>query len=175
MKFSYSKPFPKHMLDLLAKIWLFYILLSMGVVYGLTYLLQKYIEITKSRTEISQVQGRIYSHESHYVQERIEHTRQALKSAQSKASHITSTKDSIRGILEIIPDSITINSITIDYSSLVLKGVVPSKEVFKRTIQQRLNSIFENSNVKFYPLSNGWFSFVSINSSVLPYIEKASD
>ncbi|BEG56955.1 Membrane protein [Helicobacter sp. NHP21005] len=175
MKFSYSKPFPKHMFGLLTKIWLFYILLSMGVVYGLTYFLQKYIEITKNRAEVSQVQGYIYSYENRRLEERIERTKQTLKSMRSKAAYTINTKDSIKGILEMIPDSITIDSITIDYSSLVLKGVVPSKENFKQTIQQRLDSIFENSHVVFTPLGNGWFSFVSTNSSVLPFIEKADN
>ncbi|BCZ17380.1 Membrane protein [Helicobacter sp. NHP19-003] len=175
MKFSYSKPFPKHILGPLAKVWIFYILLSVVIVWGLTRFLQKYIEITKNQTEISQVQGHIYSHENRRLEERIERTKQTLKSMRGKATYTVNVKDSIKGVLEMIPDSITIESITIDYSSLVLKGVVPSKEDFKNTIQQRLDSIFENSHVVFTPLNNGWYSFISTNSSVLPFIEKASN
>ncbi|CRF45377.1 hypothetical protein [Helicobacter heilmannii] len=175
MKLSYSNPFPKHTLSLLAKVWLMYIFLAVGAVYGVAYFLQVYIAITKNRAEISQVQGHIYSYEAKRIEKRIEHTKQILTDMRSKAVYTLNVRDSIKGVLEMIPDSITIKSITIDYSSLVLQGIVPSKENFKSTIQQRLNSIFENSHVEFTRLSNGWYSFISINSSVLPFIEKAHD
>ncbi|CRF41385.1 hypothetical protein [Helicobacter ailurogastricus] len=175
MKLSYSKPFPKHVLGLLTKIWIFYILLSVGVVYGLTYFLQEYIKVTQTHARISQVQADIYNHEADRIKESIERTKKTIQTLQSRATYAVNAKDSIQGVLEIIPDSITISSITIDYSRLVFQGVVPSKEIFKNTIQQRLDSIFENSHVEFTPLGNGWYKFISTNSSDLPFIEKATN
>ncbi|WP_240333295.1 hypothetical protein [Helicobacter suis] len=175
MKFSYRDPIDKRMVSSLTKVWIFYITLSVLAIYGTTYALQKYTWLVARNVEILKVQSGIYSHETLRLREDINKTMHTLQGVQDKSNYIINIKESIRGVLEMIPDDITIQSITIDYSSLTLKGVVPSKQSFELTIQQRLDSIFENSHVEFYPLSNGWFSFVSINSSVLPFIAKKAD
>ncbi|BCD50011.1 hypothetical protein [Helicobacter suis] len=172
MKLSYRNPVVKRMVSSLTKIWIFYIVLSMLAIYATAYALQKYTWLVARNVEILKVQSSIYNHETLRLKKDITNTMQTLQGVQDKSNYIVNIKESIKGVLEMIPDSITIQSITIDYSSLTLKGIVPSKQSFELTIQQRLDSIFENSHVEFYPLSNGWFSFVSINSSVLPFIAK---
>jgi len=74
-------------------------------------------------------------------------------------------KDSIKNLFALIPDSIHLTQAKIGKKSLKLYGYTPSKEVYNNLLLPPLKSIFINSTVSFYPIGNGWFRFVSINSS----------
>ncbi|WP_104628445.1 hypothetical protein [Helicobacter bizzozeronii] len=176
MKFSYSKPTPKHMVDLLTKVWVFYMCLSLCLIWGLAYFLRHYTKATNRATDVYQIEGNIYNHRDKRLKQEILQVAQAVQSIKDKSAYTTNIKESVKGILSIIPDVITIQSITIDYSSLTtIKGIVPSKDTFKATLQQRLDAIFENSHTEFTPLKNGGLRFVSTNSSVLPFIDQKGD
>lgn len=175
MKLSYSKPTSKHMVDLLTKIWVFYTLLSLGLVWGLSRFLWHHSLLTSHTSDVYQIEGSIYNHRNGRLKEEMLHVMQTIQGVKSRSAYTINIKESIRGVLSIIPDAITIQSITIDYASLTIKGVVPSKDTFKSTLQQRLDAIFENRHTEFTPLNNGWYRFVSTNSSLLPFIEQKGD
>ncbi|WP_120944111.1 MULTISPECIES: hypothetical protein [Helicobacter] len=172
MRYSYSKPHAKHMVSPHTKVWVFYMVLAVGLSVWMAHFLNQESRVANHRSEIAQVESNIYGHESQRVRSKHKQLEKRVQEVDHKKVYILNVRDSIKGILEIIPDSITIQSITIDYSSLTIKGIVPSKEVFQLSLQQRLNSIFENSQVSFYPMGNGSFRFVSNNSSVIPFIDK---
>ncbi|WP_121021049.1 hypothetical protein [Helicobacter vulpis] len=171
-RYSYSKPHTKHMVSPHTKVWVFYMILAVALSAWMAHFLNQEARAAGHRSEIAQVESNIYGHESERVRGKHKELERRVREVDHKKIYILNIKDSIKGILEIIPNSITIQSITIDYSSLVIKGIVPSKEVFQLSLQQRLNSIFENSQVTFYPMGNGWFRFVSHNSSTVPFIDK---
>ncbi|WP_235605098.1 hypothetical protein [Campylobacter fetus] len=62
-----------------------------------------------------------------------------------------------------MPDAITLNDVYIDTNSLIVKGLTPTKDVYKLLLEAPLKSIFNSSSTTFYQLENGWFNFVSIN------------
>ncbi len=163
------------MVDLLTKVWVFYMCLSLCLIWGLAYFLRHYTKATNRATDVYQIEGNIYNHRDKRLKQEILQVAQAVQSIKDKSAYTTNIKESVKGILSIIPDVITIQSITIDYSSLTIKGIVPSKDTFKATLQQRLDAIFENSHTEFTPLKNGWLRFVSTNSSVLPFIDQKGD
>ncbi|WP_104751198.1 hypothetical protein [Helicobacter salomonis] len=175
MRFSYSKPHGKHMVRPHTKIWVFYMLLAVGLSVLMARFLDREIVASSHQSEITLIESSIYGHVSERLKDRRKEIEKKVEETAHRAVYTTNIRDAIKGILEIIPDSITIQSITIDYSSLVVKGVVPSKEAFQLSLQQRLNSIFENSQVAFYPMGNGWLRFVSHNSSTMPFIDKGNE
>lgn len=71
--------------------------------------------------------------------------------------------ESIKNLFELIPDQITVEMIKMDSKRLEIRGITPSKDVYEFLLAAPLKSIFSNSKVSFYRLSNGWYNFVSIN------------
>ena len=62
--------------------------------------------------------------------------------------------------------SIRLESMNMNKNSLDIRGVTPTKEMFLLLVQTPLKSTFDTNSVNFYPLSNGWYKFVSINKIV---------
>ncbi|WP_104750477.1 hypothetical protein [Helicobacter cynogastricus] len=174
MRYSYSKPGTKRMVSLHTKVWVFYMVLAICLSAWAGHFLEQNTESSNQESAIAQMQNSIYGHEIDRLKIRQETIKKQLQDVAYRVVYNANIKSAIKGILQIIPDSITIQSITIDYSSLVIKGVVSSKEAFQLSLQQRLNSIFENNQVTFYPISNGW-RFVSSSSSSTSFIEKRGD
>ncbi|MFC3847062.1 hypothetical protein ACFOPX_00730 [Helicobacter baculiformis] len=171
-RYSYSKPSTKYMVSLHTKVWIFYMLLAVGLSAWMGYFLEQRTFISAQQSKIFQVESSIYGRETNILKAKHQEINKKLKEMAHRAIYTIDIENAIKGVLEIIPDFITIHSITIDYSSLTIKGIVPSKEAFQMSLQQRLNSIFENSQVVFYPMGNGWFKFISKNSSTTPFIDK---
>ena len=75
----------------------------------------------------------------------------------------TILKKSLQNLFELVPNSITIDEIRFDRTSLIIKGVTPSKDVFNQLLASPLKSLFTTSHTSFFRTDNGWFSFVSTN------------
>lgn len=73
----------------------------------------------------------------------------------------------INNLFELIPEQITINTISLDHDTLTLKGITPSKELYIFLLEAPLKAIFSESKVDFFVLPSGWYNFVSV-SKVIP-------
>ena len=74
-------------------------------------------------------------------------------------------KQSMKNLFDLVPLSITLKEISMDKSSLVLKGMTPSKDTYNMLLAAPLKSIFNTSNTSFYQLPNGWLNFISTNKT----------
>ncbi|AZV45960.1 hypothetical protein C3L23_01345 [Nautilia sp. PV-1] len=72
-------------------------------------------------------------------------------------------KDSIKNLLDLIPDPITLNSIYFDKNKLIIYGITPTKDIYNMLMLPPLESIFTETKTYFYQMSNGWYKFKSEN------------
>lgn len=72
-------------------------------------------------------------------------------------------KESIHNLFDLVPEKITLSQALLKEDELVLYGITPSKEVYEFLLQAPLRSIFHRSYTSYYPMPNGWYSFVSKN------------
>ncbi len=165
MRFSYIEPRAKYLISKLSKIWIFYIFLSLLLVGGLVGFMHHAINNTQNDASSLTIQERLYRHEISRLQVKTDETLKLIKEAKKRLNYNDDVRDVLQGLLNIVPDSITINSIEIDQQSVVISGKAPSKEAFYFLLQNKLNPMFDYSSVEFFPLSDGWFNFVSSNSS----------
>ncbi len=165
MRFSYIEPRAKYLISKLSKIWVFYIFLSFVVIGGLVWFMHNAIKNTQNNASDLTIQERIYRHEISRLQVKTDETLKLIKEAKKRLNYNDDIRDVLQGLLNIVPDLITINSIEIDQQSVVVSGKTPSKEAFYFLFQNKLNPIFDYSRAEFFPLSDGWFNFVSTNFS----------
>lgn len=72
----------------------------------------------------------------------------------------------IENLFGLIPDQITINSISLTNSELTIKGITPSKELYIFLLESPLRAIFTESKVDFFVLPSGWYNFVSVSKII---------
>lgn len=75
----------------------------------------------------------------------------------------TVLKESIHNLFDLVPEKITLSQALLKENELELYGVTPSKEVYEFLLLAPLRSIFHRSYTSYYPMPNGWYSFVSKN------------
>lgn len=75
----------------------------------------------------------------------------------------TVLKESIKNLFDLVPERITLSQAQLEKNALILYGVTPNKEIYEFMLQAPLRSIFHRTYSSFYPLDNGWYSFVSTN------------
>jgi len=72
-------------------------------------------------------------------------------------------KQSIKNLLDLIPDPITLNACKLDKNRLILYGITPSKDIYNLLMLPPLESIFTDAKTSFYQMPNGWYKFKSEN------------
>jgi hypothetical protein len=72
--------------------------------------------------------------------------------------------NSIKNILNLVPDKITLSKIEMDKKQLTIYGDTPSKDTYNLLMLAPLRSIFDQSFTSFFLQENGWYKFVSYNS-----------
>jgi hypothetical protein len=73
-------------------------------------------------------------------------------------------KDSIKNLFDLVPDKITLESARMSEKKLILKGITPTKEVYKYLLLAPLESIFHHTYTSYYQQENGWFMFESTST-----------
>ncbi len=163
MLYSYIKPRSKSVLSPELKLMLIFFGVAWVMLFG-TYgfLLLKSYTYDKSLNYISkqkvELNTSIYTMNSQI---------ELISKMQNEATEVFTQneimKNSIKNLFDLIPNRITLSKAILNEKSLVLYGVTPNKEVYEFMLHAPLRSIFSESYSSFYPLENGWYSFVSTN------------
>jgi len=163
MKYSYIKPRKKSFftpeLKLLSGFFSITLLMLFSM-YG--FLLLKNYVFTKdlASTQISNMK----LHDSlENIKAQILYIEKEKVLAQGIQTENAVLKDSITNLFDLVPERITLSEAILDEKSLLLKGITPNKDVYNFMLQAPLRSIFHQTYSSFYPLKNGWLSFVSTN------------
>ena len=72
-------------------------------------------------------------------------------------------KDSIKNLLDLIPDPITLSSISFDKDKLIIYGITPTQDIYNMLMLPPLESIFTQTKTYFYQMKSGWYKFKSEN------------
>jgi len=104
------------------------------------------------------------------MQNQIQHIDAQHLLAQKIYTQNSVLKDSISNLFDLVPERITLSEAQLLKNGLILYGTTPNKDVYNFMLQAPLRSIFHKTYTSFYPLSNGWYNFVSTN-----YMDKEED
>jgi hypothetical protein len=72
-------------------------------------------------------------------------------------------QESVKNLLDLVPDRITLSKAELLHNALILHGITPTKDLYQFMLHAPLRSIFNRTYSSFYPMQNGWYSFVSTN------------
>lgn len=163
MKYSFSSPQPKSIISNISKIWVFYIALSVAIIYINGIYLN--IKIAAFNANKNELETQISVGEKNIDVENLNSARLEYEINLDSLNKLYSdeVKIAISKILDIIPDQITISHLILEEKKLILKGITPSRETYAFLLQAPLKSIFTTSRVDYFQLENGWYNFTSIN------------
>lgn len=163
MSLSFIKPEQRPLFSLFSKIWIILIstLLILLIVINLFIKYKNYS--IKNHTQELIINQQKLSQEISELDEITEILTNQVDIAKGiNASNII-LKQSIHNLFDLVPDSITLEEVLMDRTSLIIRGVTPTKDVFNQLLSSPLKSIFNTSNTSFYQIKNGWYGFVSTN------------
>ncbi len=163
MSYSFIKPKLKPIFSIFSKIWIAAILIvTFSLVCADLFIKFETYSLKKQNDEKQIRYDKIFAQISNLKSEM-----KTLMVQRDAALDIYSSnnilKKSLHNLFDLVPDAITLNDVYIDTNSLIVKGLTPTKDVYKLLLEAPLKSIFNSSSATFYQLENGWFNFVSIN------------
>ncbi len=164
MKYSFTPPLQKSIISHLTKIWIFYILLSLGIIYGYGVYLQ--LQMTTIKAHATQSGGNITQHDA-FINATSENVRLLQYEIDLDSTNRTYNNDvnlALTKLFDIIPDQITVNYILLEETKLTIKGITPTREVYAFLMEAPLKATFTQTRADFFALPNGWFNFTSIST-----------
>lgn len=161
--YSFIKPRVKKMLttELLMVFSFFGITFFMiFATYGFLYL-----KTTQYKESMLEYDKKVISlkNEAAIMQNKIAYIEQEVSQAEQVYTKNSVLKESIKNLFDLIPERIVLSKVQMGENSLVLYGVTPSKDVYEFMLHAPLRSIFHRTYSDFYPISGGWYRFVSTN------------
>lgn len=163
MKLSFISPNRKFFLSSIAQSWVACFIASILVVVMIWFLLDWQIERFLQYSK--QIQQQIKQEQSHQdiLNQNLSFLQLQIQKIQEAQQQNISLTNAIQNLFELIPEQITINSISLTSQSLIIKGITPSKELYTFLLDPSLKAIFSQSRVNFFILPSGWHNFVSVN------------
>lgn len=165
MTYSFTKPKIKPALSLFARIWTGFYVLAGAIILALyVYILSSYL-FANAALERGKKTAATMSAQS----EQNDAAYELLSTRLELALRLNDENEKIKLVIKNIFDfvlnsgSIKLEALMMDKDFLELRGITPTQEAFILLVQTPLKSIFDESNVSFYPLENGWFRFVNVN------------
>lgn len=163
MSFSFIKPQRRPVLSMFSKLWM--VLIS---VVFLILLAVNFIMVYKNHAMVQNIQILATQQENLSTQTaQVEELEAKLKVQIAAATDLYTSnailKKSLQNLFDLVPNSITVEEVVMEKSSLVIRGITPSKDVFNQLLASPLRSIFTTSNTSFFRTDNGWFGFISTN------------
>jgi len=162
--YSFTKPVKKPYFKEDTKLWLIFIFIStfLYVTFALFLLLKAYF-YSKNANELAKkeivLKEKIINLQKE--KENILHQKELYENIIIKNSVI---KDSLKNLLDLIPDPITLEKFLFSKNRLIIYGITPTKDVYNLLMLPPLESIFQNTKTEFIQLPNGWYQFKSINT-----------
>lgn len=163
MRYSFTSPLPKSLISQLTKIWIFYIVLSVGIVYLTGIYLSIERDTLKNNTQLTESSINAQDEQIIKIKTDINRLEYELNLDNINKFYNDELREALIKLFGLIPDQITITQINLEEKKLTLKGITPTREVYSFLLQAPLKSIFTTSSVNFFPLPNGWYNFTSIS------------
>lgn len=163
MTYSLLKPRKKPIFSLFSKIWIgFIVFVFSALVCVNSYIQYKNLGLLEDLEKINSQYASVVSN-IHKTNDKITILTTQKNLANSIYASNLLLKQSIKNLFDLVPDSITLSEVYSDKSTLIIKGVTPTKDVFNLLLGAPLKSIFSSSNTTFHQKQNGWLNFISTN------------
>ncbi len=163
MSYSFIKPKLKPLLSPFSKLWITFILATLGLMVMLNIsivtktAMMKY-DIKSLKMQAQQTNKKINKTNYHLT---------VIAKEKGVAEEIFASneilKDSMKNLFDLVPDQITLSKVYMQKNSLIIYGSTPTKEAYNFLLGSPLRSIFNTSQVSFYLTQSGWYNFVSTN------------
>jgi len=161
--YSFTKPKQKSLFKEDTKLWVIFYFISvfLFISFSLFLLIKAYLynkdtkELEKQTTYLKEQITTLNSQKKLITLQKT-----LYENIQIKNSVI---KTSIKNLLDLIPDPITLDKFLLSKNQLIIYGITPTKDVYNMLMLPPLQSIFESTTTYFYTLPNGWYKFKSIN------------
>ncbi len=163
IRYSFTTARPKSIISKLSKIWVFYTILSVAIIYiGGSYLK---IETSIFQSNIHIIEDNMDTQDAKIsvINTNTEQLKHEINIDKINKNYNYELQNALNKLFDLIPDQITITQILLEENKLILKGITPTREIYSFLLQAPLKSIFTTSRVDFFPLPNGWFNFTSIS------------
>lgn len=163
VRYSFTTPQPKYIISKLTKIWIFYMIVSVIIVYFGGIYLKIEVNMLDNNIQIVENNMNIQDKKIALINKNIERLKYEVNLDNINKNYNNEVQQSLLNLFALIPDQITITHIKLEEEKLTLKGITPTRELYSFLLQAPLRSIFTTSRVDFFPLPNGWFNFTSIS------------
>lgn len=163
VRYSFTTPQPKYIVSKLTKIWIFYVIVSVIIVYFGGIYLKIEVNMLNNNVQIVENNMNIQDKKIALINKNIERLKYEANLDNINKNYNNEVQQSLLNLFALIPDQITITQIKLEEEKLTLKGITPTRELYSFLLQAPLRSIFTTSRVDFFPLPNGWFNFTSIS------------
>ncbi|MDL0088131.1 hypothetical protein [Campylobacter gastrosuis] len=163
MSLSLIKPEPRPIFSIFSKIWLILIAFLIIILTAINlFIIYKNYSLKNQTQELATTQISL-GEETAKIDEISEILGKQIEIASGINASNAILKQSLHNLFDLVPDSITLEEVLMDRTSLIIRGVTPTKDVFNQLLASPLKSIFNTSNNSFYQIKNGWYGFVSTN------------
>lgn len=166
MHYSFINPLRKPIFSPITKSWIFCFIIS-GTILACIYLLlnfqtQAFVNQSNKIDQEITKQGEIKNN----LTNQLNYLNTQLDEIKTIQAENTALIGAIENLFGLIPDQITIHTISLTDTELTIKGITPSKELYIFLLESPLQAIFTESKVDFFVLPSGWYNFVSVSKII---------
>lgn len=142
MTFSFISPNKKTFISSIMQSWIACFIASFFLV-GMIWLLLDW-QTTRFLKRSQEIQTQNTGNQSYQsdLQQKLLLLQSRIKKVQEIQQQNASLINAIQNLFELIPEQITINSISLTNESLVIKGITPSRELYTFLLDPSLKAVF---------------------------------
>lgn len=161
--YSY-KPFKhKNVLFPDTKIWIGFFLFSVFLLIVFNALIQQKINESYILMSENKVYVKNLNTDQFLIKQEMENVEFKKNFTEKIYSHNVILRDSIKNIFDLVPEKITLTELTMRDKSLSMRGITPTKDMYRFLLEVPLKSIFDRSRVNFYLTKDNEYRFTSEN------------
>lgn len=166
MNYSFISPLHKPIFSPITKSWALCFLASGLIVVGIYFLLK--FQTQSFINQSNNIDNKINNQATlkNELSDKLKYLNTQLDEIRLIQEENTALINAIENLFDLIPDQITINSISLTNNELTIKGITPSKELYIFLLESPLRAIFSESKVDFFVLPSGWYNFVSVSKII---------
>ena len=169
--YSFIEPKIKPIFSTFSKVWIGAIVLVCALLLGANSAIERYTVEFRQQAKENQRKYDDYLAKIEKIRLDIDKFKTQRDFALNIYGANDTLKTSLRNILDLVPDAMTLRDVILDKNSLKISGTTPSKETYSLLMEAPLKSIFTSTQTSFYQQKNGWYNFVSISKITEGYNE----
>ncbi len=145
------------------KIWMGFLFLSFSLLFAFNLLIQHKISESHMFLDENKIYVKEMQKDQFLIKLEMEDVEFKKNFIDKLYSHNIILKDSIKNIFDLVPEKITLTELTMRDKSLTMKGITPTKDMYRFLLEVPLKSIFDRSRVSFYLTQDNEYRFTSEN------------